>query len=137
MTFETLNKENFIFQHVLLKYDFFWFNFDPKVKVRLFQRANDHFALVNGLLGKIDNSKLGIWMRENLRIQGDSLRNERENFGVQQLPLFKLLEPEELDWRILHSWPGGERWLNTRVPKNFHSKMDGEWAYRCHLEECW
>ena len=38
------------------------------------------------------------WMEENLRIQGDFLRNERENFGVQQLPLFNLLTPEELDW---------------------------------------
>ena len=41
-------------------------------------------------------------MRENLRIQGDSLRNERENFGVQQLPLFNLLKLEELDWHVRH-----------------------------------
>ena len=30
--------------------------------------------------------------------QGDSLKNERAHFGVQQLPLFNLLTPEELDW---------------------------------------
>ena len=39
---------------------------------------------VNGLLGKIGNSRPGDLMKENLRIQGDPLRNERENFGVQQ-----------------------------------------------------
>ena len=70
--------------------------FDPKVKVRPLSVQNDHFALVNGLLGKIDNSRLGVCTRENLRIQGDSLRNESSNFGVQQLPLFNLLEPEEI-----------------------------------------
>ena len=29
------------------------------------------------------------------------LINERENFGIQQFPLFNLLEPEELDWQVL------------------------------------
>ena len=53
------------------------------------------------------------------------------------MPLFNLLKPEELDWRIRHSWLEGGRWLNTSVPRNFHSKMDYEWAYRWHLEECW
>ena len=32
---------------------------------------------------------------------GDSWKSERENFGVQQLPLFNLLKPEELDWGVL------------------------------------
>ena len=27
-------------------------------------------------------------------------QNERENFGVQQMPLFNLLKPEELDWPV-------------------------------------
>ena len=53
----------------------------------------------------------------------DYLINERESFGVQQLPLFNLLKFEELDWRIRHSWLEGGRWLNTRVPRNFHSMI--------------
>ena len=36
-------------------------------------------------------------------VREDLGKHERENFGVQQLPLFNLLEPEELDWRIRHS----------------------------------
>ena len=57
----------------------------------------DHFALVDDFLEKLQ-FKAWNWMEANLRIQGDSLRNERANFGVQQLPLFNLLTPEELDW---------------------------------------
>ena len=33
----------------------------------------------------------------------NALKNERVNFGVQQLPLFNLLKPNELDWRVCHS----------------------------------
>ena len=69
--------------------------------------------------------------------------NGRENFGVQQLPLFNLLEPEELDWQVCLSWLEGKRRLDTRVPGNLHSHVGvsamwcREWAYRCHLERWW
>ena len=43
----------------------------------------------------------------------------RENFGVQQLPLFNLLTPEELDWQVCLSRLEGKRRLDTRVPKKF------------------
>ena len=59
-------------------------------------------------------------IRENPRVV-ISCEKGRANFGVQQLPLFNLLEPEELDWRVCLSWLEGKRWLDTRVPKNFHS----------------
>ena len=39
--------------------------------------------------------------------------------GVQQLPLFNLLEPEELDWQVCLSRLEGKRRLDTRVPKKF------------------
>ena len=64
----------------------------------------------------------------------------RVNFGVQQLPLFNLLKPEDIDWLSGLSWSEGGRWLNTRVPRNLrsHSRMSAawwwEWAYGCHLE---
>ena len=86
------------------------------------------------------------------------LRKERECFGVQKLPLFNLLKPEELDWLVRHSWLEDRRWLNTQVPKNLHSPMQEvtllvyytgnglkydvwgvtksrrRWAYICHLK---
>ena len=43
----------------------------------------------------------------------------RANFGIQQLLLFNLLEPEELDWQVCHSRLEGKRRLDTRVPKKF------------------
>ena len=43
----------------------------------------------------------------------------RENFGVQQLPLFNLLEPEELDWQVCLSRLEGKRRLDTKVPRKF------------------
>ena len=64
----------------------------------------------------------------------------RENFGVQQFPLFNLLKPEDVDWLACLLWSEGGRWLNTRVPRNLHSHgvvsalWCREWAYRCHLE---
>ena len=64
---------------------------------------------------------------------------ERENFGVQHLPPFNLLKPEDVDWLLCLSWSEGGRGLNTRVPRNLHSHeviLDlwyREWAYRCHL----
>ena len=67
----------------------------------------------------------------------------RANFGVQQLPLFNLLKPEDVDWLACLSWSEGGRWLNTRVPRNLHSHevvfvlWCREWAYRCHLEIWW
>ena len=48
-------------------------------------------------------------------------KHGRENFGVQQLPLFNLLKLEDLDWLVYLSWSEGGRGLNTRVPKNLHS----------------
>ena len=48
-----------------------------------------------------------------------SCGKERANFGVQQLPLFNLLEPEELDWQVFRSRLEGKRRLDTRVPKKF------------------
>ena len=48
-----------------------------------------------------------------------SCKKERANFGVQQLPLFNLLEPEELDWQVFRSRLEGKRRLDTRVPKKF------------------
>ena len=57
---------------------------------------------------------LKIFMRKALRI-------ERANFGVQQLPLFNLLELEELDWQVFLSRLEGKRGLDTRVPVNLHS----------------
>ena len=47
--------------------------------------------------------------------------NGRANFGVQQFPMFNLLEPEELDWQVCLSWLEGKRGLDTRVPVNLHS----------------
>ena len=61
----------------------------------------------------------------------------RENFGVWQLPLFNILVSEGLDWHACLSWPGGRRWLNTRVHLKICTRcwlMMREWAYRCHLE---
>ena len=52
----------------------------------------------------------------------------RENFGVQQFPLFNLLEPEELDWEVCLSWLEGKRGLDTRVPVNLHSSKYS-WGY--------
>ena len=52
---------------------------------------------------------------------GNILRKGRENFGVQQLPLFNLLKPEKLDWLVRHSWLEGEIWLITKVPRNLPS----------------
>ena len=49
--------------------------------------------------------------------------NGRANFGVQQLPLFNLLEPEELDWQVCLSRLEGKRRLDTRVPGNLHSHV--------------
>ena len=46
-------------------------------------------------------------------------KNRRANFGVQQLPLFNLLEPEELDWKVYLSRLEGKWRLDTRVPKKF------------------
>ena len=43
----------------------------------------------------------------------NALRNERENFGVQELPLFNLLKSDGLDWQVRHSWSEGRRGLNT------------------------
>ena len=48
-----------------------------------------------------------------------SCKKRRANFGVQQLPLFNLLEPEELDWQVFRSQLEGKRRLDTRVPKKF------------------
>ena len=48
-------------------------------------------------------------------------KHDRENFGVQQLPLFNLLEPEELDWHVCLSRLEGKRGLDTKVPINLHS----------------
>ena len=62
-----------------------------------FQRANDQFSLADDFLEKLQ-FKAWNWTEANLRVQDDPLRHERENFGVQQLPLFNLLTPEELDW---------------------------------------
>ena len=45
------------------------------------------------------------------------LENVRENFGVQQLPLFNLLKPEELDWYSRQSWSEGGRRLNNKTQK--------------------
>ena len=42
--------------------------------------------------------------------------------GVQQLPLFNLLKPEDVDWLACLSWSEGGRWLNTKVPRNLHSR---------------
>ena len=53
------------------------------------------------------------------------LINERENFGVQQLPLFNLLEPEKLDWQVCLSRLEGKRRLDTRVPINLRSSRHG------------
>ena len=40
---------------------------------------------------------------EHLRTLEEYLeKNGRENFGVQHLPLFNLLKPEELDWSVHH-----------------------------------
>ena len=50
-------------------------------------------------------------------------KSARANFGVQQLPLFNLLGPEELDWQVFHSRLEGKRRLDTRVPKKLHSMM--------------
>ena len=38
---------------------------------------------------------------------------------VQQLPLFNLLEPEELDWQVFRSRIEGKTRLDTRVPEKF------------------
>ena len=46
-------------------------------------------------------------------------KNARANFGVQQLPLFNLLEPEELDWQVCLSRLEGKRRLDTKVPRKF------------------
>ena len=43
----------------------------------------------------------------------------RANFGVQQLPLCNLLEPEELDWQVCLSRLEGKRRLDTKVPRKF------------------
>ena len=48
-----------------------------------------------------------------------SCEKGRENFGVQQFPLFSLLEPEELDWQVCLSRLEGKRRLDTRVPEKF------------------
>ena len=37
------------------------------------------------------------------------------------MPLFNLLEPEELDWKVFLSRLEGKRGLDTRVPVNLHS----------------
>ena len=47
------------------------------------------------------------------------MKNARANFGVQQLPLFNLLEPEELDWQVCLSRLEGKRRLDTKVPRKF------------------
>ena len=57
-------------------------------------------------LGRNDNSGLGFVLEG---IQDDFLKKERENFGVQQLPLFNLLAPEELDWQACLSRLEGKR----------------------------
>ena len=64
------------------------------------------------------------------------LISERENFGVQQLPLVNLLKPEELDWQVLPFVTRRWKMIDTRVPRNLHSavRRKKEWAYRCHLE---
>ena len=46
-------------------------------------------------------------------------KNARANFGVQQLPLFNLLGPEELDWQVCLSRLEGKRRLDTNVPRKF------------------
>ena len=48
-------------------------------------------------------------------------KNARANFGVQQLPLFNLLELEELEEQVCLSRLEGKRRLDTRVPGNLHS----------------
>ena len=41
---------------------------------------------------------------EQMKTLGECLEeNGRANFGVQQLSLFNLLEPEELEMHVLHS----------------------------------
>ena len=52
---------------------------------------------MNGLLGKLIIQGLELDERK-LEDPGDSLINERENFGVQHFPLFNLLKPEDIDW---------------------------------------
>ena len=59
---------------------------------------------------------LALFKRKNLRAQDEFLKDGRANFGVQQLPLFNLLEPEELDWKVCLSQLEGKRRLDTRVP---------------------
>ena len=46
-------------------------------------------------------------------------KNASANFGVQQLPLFNLLGPEELDWQVCLSRFEGKRRLDTKVPRKF------------------
>ena len=122
----------------------FW----PKSQSLTSQYANDHFALVNDLLENVCSSRLGNGWKKTWGSRVMLLRNERANFGVQQLPLLNLLIPEELDWRVCHSWLEGERWLNTRVPRNLHSKVNGLidaiwrsvgkcWKKYQHKSSCW
>ena len=41
---------------------------------------------------------------EHLRTLGECIEeDEREAFGVQNIPLLNLLKPEELDWHVFHS----------------------------------
>ena len=79
----------------------------------------DSFLLILAL----ENSKVLVQAWTLRILLRKALKNERENFGLQQLPLFKLLTPEEWDWQACHSWLEGGRWLNTKVPRNLHSMI--------------
>ena len=60
-------------------------------------------------LGKNGQFRTWICFRGTLRTQDDFLKKERANFGVQQLSLFNLLAPEELDWQAFLSRLEGKR----------------------------
>lgn len=61
-------------------------------------------------------------MRPSQMVVWKCEENGRENFGVQQLPLFNLLEPEYGNCICFSGIQGG-RGLNTNVSKNLPERV--------------
>ena len=98
LTFLTSWWSSLIFLNVLMKFDL-W-------NVILTKKSKFDFPVCNWPFCPCANSKPKL-MYQCCKLDvleylvSKYLQNERANFGVQQLPLFNLLKPGELDWRVL------------------------------------